>query len=85
MPRLGPSLIPTAHPIQITEKDELKLLLGLSSYKATGPDQISSRFLKEVATSITQALILMSRDMRFPTMWYVRSANAQTSLRIRAV
>ena len=28
---------------------------------------------------------LLSRDMRFPTMWYVRPAKAQTSLRIRAV
>ena len=27
----------------------------------------------------------MSRDMRFPTMWYVRPAKAQTSLRIRTV
>ena len=26
-----------------------------------------------------------ARDMRFPTMWYVRQATAQTSLRIRAV
>ena len=26
----------------------------------------------------------MSRDMRFPTMWYVRPAKSQTSLRIRA-
>ena len=26
-----------------------------------------------------------SRDMRFPTMWYVRPAKAQTSLRIRTV
>ena len=24
----------------------------------------------------------ISRDMRFPTMWYVRPAKAQTSLRI---
>ena len=28
---------------------------------------------------------ILSRDMRFPTMWYVRPAKAQTSLRIRAV
>ena len=28
---------------------------------------------------------LMSRDMRCPTMWFVRPAKAQTSLRIRAV
>ena len=27
----------------------------------------------------------MSRDMRFPTMWYVRPAKAQISLRISAV
>ena len=27
----------------------------------------------------------LSRYMRFPTMWYVRPAKAQTSLRIRAV
>ena len=31
------------------------------------------------------ALSDMSRDMRFPTMWYVRPAKAQTSLRICAV
>ena len=28
--------------------------------------------------------IKMSRNMRFPTMWYVRPAKAQTGLRIRA-
>ena len=27
----------------------------------------------------------MSHDMRFPTMWYIRPAKAQSSLRIRAV
>ena len=27
----------------------------------------------------------MSRDMKFPTMWYMQPAKAQTSLRIRAV
>ena len=27
----------------------------------------------------------LSRDMRFPTMWYVLPAKAQTSLHIRAV
>ena len=29
--------------------------------------------------------MVMSRDMRFPTMWYVRPAKAQTSLRICAI
>ena len=28
---------------------------------------------------------IMSRGMRFPTMWYVRAAKPQISLRIRAV
>ena len=28
---------------------------------------------------------ILSRDMRFPTMWYVRTARPQTSLRICAV
>ena len=27
----------------------------------------------------------MSRDMKFPTMWYMRPAKSQISLRIRAV
>ena len=30
-------------------------------------------------------LVEMSRDMRFPTMWYVRPAKPQISLRIHAV
>ena len=34
---------------------------------------------------LTAVRFLLSHDMRFPTMWYVRSANAQTSLRICAV
>ena len=29
--------------------------------------------------------VYLSRDMRFQSMWYVRPAKAQTSLRIRAV
>ena len=34
---------------------------------------------------IYQLLIQIFRDMRFPTMWYMGPAKAQTSLRIRAV
>ena len=37
-------------------------------------------FWKYVGTNLN-----ISRDMRFPTMWYVRLAKAQTSLRISAV
>ena len=34
---------------------------------------------------ISGTYLQMSRDMRFPTMWYVRPTKPQTSLRIRAV
>ena len=30
-------------------------------------------------------ILELSRDMRFPTMWYVRPAKLQTSLRLRTV
>ena len=33
---------------------------------------------------ILQELLHLSRDMKFPTMWYVRPAKPQISLRIRA-
>ena len=34
---------------------------------------------------VKQVRIKMRHDMRFPTMWYVRPAQAQTSLRIRTI
>ena len=34
---------------------------------------------------INKMLKQIRRDMRFPTMWYVQPAKAQTSLRILAV
>ena len=37
---------------------------------------------KEVTGKATSQQSQMSHDMRFPTMWYVRPAKAQTSLRI---
>ena len=43
-------------------------------------------FLQEHSLLMRNVLIVyVSHDMRFPTMWYVRPAKAQTSLRIRAV
>ena len=35
--------------------------------------------------AIPRVIALMSQCMRFPTMWYVRPAKPQISLRIRAV
>ena len=42
-------------------------------------------YRKRNVFEILEHLPLLSRDMRFSTMWYVRPAKAQTSLRIRAV
>ena len=56
MPHLGPSLTPSAPPIQVIEKRVLKLLLNLNPYTATCSDKIISRILKEMAASITPAL-----------------------------
>ena len=38
----------------------------------------------DIRNKTTCAGLHMSRDMGFPTMWYLRPAKAQTSLRIRA-
>ena len=35
--------------------------------------------------TVGQSRSLLSRDMRFPTMWYVRPAKPQIRLHIRAV
>ena len=40
---------------------------------------------KQTKTNLSGVQEHLSRNMRFPTMWYVRQANVQTSLRIRAV
>ena len=55
---LGPSLTPSYR------KGELKLLLGLNPYIATGPTQISSRFLTELATYITPELKFIFQTFR---------------------
>ena len=38
-----------------------------------------------ILLNISKNILNMSHDMRFPTMWYVRPAKAQTSLRIHTV
>ena len=44
----------------------------------------SNCFSREVRTSFSSRK-QMSRSMGFPTMWYVRPAKPQISLRVRAV
>ena len=59
LPDLGISSTPDAPNIQVGGNGVMKLLQGLKPHKATGPDEISSRFLKEMASPITPALPLI--------------------------
>ena len=49
IPNLGTSSTPDAPNIQVGRNGVMKLLRGLKPHKATGPDEISSRLLKEMA------------------------------------
>ena len=42
-------------------------------------------FFSSILFAVSKLAYYMSHWIRFPTMWYVRPAKAQTSLRIRAV
>jgi hypothetical protein len=59
IPNLGTSKTPDAPNIIAGKEGVLKLLLNLNPHKATGPDQLSTRFLREMATSITPSLTLI--------------------------
>ena len=77
LPDLGDSPYPDSPSITVTVKGVLKLLQGLNPHKATGPDNISSRFLREMAHPLAPALTLIfqaSLDQgRTPSDW--QSAN----------
>ena len=59
MPSMGNSLKSEAPPLIIQDNGIKKILEGLNPHKASGPDEISSRFLKEMAPSISPALTLI--------------------------
>ena len=46
---------------------------------------LTSRDYPNIIIIVLCIIINLSHDMRFPTMWYVRPAKPQISLRIRAV
>ena len=56
LPDKGPSPYPSMSNINITIQGIVKLLNGLNVHKASGPDMISTRFLKETADVIAQLL-----------------------------
>ena len=58
-PDLGPGIAASVPSLRISEKGVQKILKGLNPHKATGPDQISLRFLKEMASTIAPFLTLI--------------------------
>ena len=56
LPDLGESHCEAASDVVVTENGVLKLLKNLNPNKASGPDQISSRFLKAVSSPIAPVL-----------------------------
>lgn len=52
-----PSTFPAMNSISINPRGVYKALSNLQTHKTTGPDAISARFLKELATKITPPLI----------------------------
>ena len=68
----------------------LSWLWALIVRSAVGLDDVwSARIFKQhcgkTSKMVCSQSYQLSRGMRFPTMWYVRRAKAQISLRIRAV
>lgn len=59
LPDLGQSTYPGVNNIKVTEKGVLKLLQNLNPNKASGPDNISARFLKAMATSVSPILTII--------------------------
>ena len=58
IPTIGNSTVNSPPPLIIQVNGVKKLLLGQKPHKASGPDKISWRFLKEMASSIAPALTL---------------------------
>ena len=59
LPNLGESHCEPAPDIVVTENGVLKLLKNLNPNKASGPDQVSSRFLKTMSSSIAPVLTIL--------------------------
>ena len=73
LPDLGPSQTPTVSPIKVTCKGVLKLLKDIKPHKASGPDNIPGRLLKEAAEELAPGLTFLfqiSLDSgKIPTDW----------------
>jgi hypothetical protein len=63
----------TMHDIQITEEGVTKLLKNFNPHKASGPDNITPRVLKKLATPISPILTIIFRESynigEIPSIW----------------
>ena len=59
IPDMGPSPHPTVDNITVTENGVHKLLAGLEPHKASGPDQLPARLLKELASELAPIYTLL--------------------------
>lgn len=59
LPDLGESPFTTVTDITVHQSEVLKLLQQLNPHKATGPDEVSSKLLKETANQIAPAMTLL--------------------------
>jgi hypothetical protein len=84
LPDLGPSPHPAVSNITITQGGVQKLLCHLNPHKATGPDQVSPRLLKETAKQISPALTLVFQASinqgKVPEEWKSANISYITSL-----
>ena len=62
LPTLGPSEVPDMPDITFSSEGIEKLLKGLNTKKATGPDEIPARILKEAAEEIAPCLKIIFQD-----------------------
>ena len=66
----------------------VSLRLQLSVWTMRIASNVTAYLAGQVGVLILFSVLVhvdMSHDMRFPTMWYVRPAKPQISLRVRAV
>ena len=73
LPDLGPSSHPTMNHILIDSRGIVKLLKNINPHKASGPDGIPARLLKETAEEIAPAITLLYQASlnqgRVPSAW----------------
>ena len=73
LPDLAQSRTPSAPPIKVNTKGVLKLLKDIKPHKATGPDNIPGRLLKEAAEELAPGLAHLFQisidDGKIPLDW----------------